>query len=172
MRSDGTGQTGRFARLILLACTVFGLATMHTLGHSGVHAPAADPHGAASAGMASLAVNVPLVGMAAPGGMASGATVHDRGLLRDVAVPASAGVCDGRCAHAPGSSPHGGTAGWGVCVAVLGGLAMLVLLALAVAGSRTRGTGGPEPRRRSVVSRGPPVRRRGLALAAGSVLRI
>jgi len=150
---DGTGHGGPFARLILLACTLFGLATMHTLGHAGPHLHGHDHHLAEA--------------VAAVSGSA-----HALDVMSEVAEPAPGGVCDGGCAHGPGPAPHGGTAGWSVCVAVLAALAVIFLLALVVARSRGGRPPGSGTNRWAVVSRGPPVRSAGLTMAATSVLRV
>jgi hypothetical protein len=149
---DGTGQGGRFVRLLLLAGTLFGLATMHTLGHAGMQTHH-DHHIAEIAAAAS-------------------GPAHELAVMHEVAEPSSAGVCDGGCAHAPGPSPHGGMTGWSICVAVLGAFAMIFLVAMVVARSRRRRPPEPGTDRWAVVSRGPPVRPVGLAMAAVSVLRI
>jgi hypothetical protein len=140
--------------LILLAGTLFGLAAMHTLGHSGMRMHAHDHHVAETVAAA-----------------VSG-SAHALGAMNDVAEPASGGVCDGGCAHAPGPSPHGGMAGWSVCLAVLGAFAVILLLAIVLARSRRGRPPGPDTARRTAGSRGPPVRPAGLAMAAVSVLRI
>jgi hypothetical protein len=141
---DGVGQAGRTVRWLLLACTLFGLAAMHTIGHAGMRHGASDHSPAMVVAM-------------------SGTTS---------AESAADGLCDGGCAHGPGSAPHGGMAGWSVCLAVLGAVATLILLAMLVAPSRRRQRPASVADPWAVVSRGPPVRPAGLALAAVSVLRI
>lgn len=128
---------GRVARWLLLSCTLFGLALMHTIGHTGQH-----HHPDATAPVA-VSLDVPTL------------------------VPAEcpAGHCDGH-----GS---GGMSGWSVCVAVLGGLVAVALLAALVAWvlsgrGRARAEAGGQPR----APRGPPRRAAGLALASVAVLRI
>ncbi|MFI7542205.1 DUF6153 family protein [Actinoplanes sp. NPDC049599] len=136
--------------MVLLACTLFGLATMHTLGHAGMRMPTADHHAVEAVEAITAVTAVTAVS----------------------AVSAAHGDCDGGCAHAPGSSPPGGMAGWAVCVAVLGAVLVIFLLALVLVRSRRRGPFAWRISRGDAGSRGPPVRRVGLALAAGSVLRI
>ena len=153
MLSKGTEHVGRSARWLLLACTLFGLATIHTLGHAGMQIHAPD-HPAAPA-VASLS-----------------GSMHDLGAMSAAATFVTSGVCDGGCAHAPGPTPHGGMTGWSVCLAVLGAFAMVLLLTVLGARSRRRGPPAPDTGSWAVVSRAPPVRPAGLAVAAGSVLRV
>ncbi|MGW4946493.1 DUF6153 family protein [Actinoplanes sp. NPDC004185] len=156
MPRDEAGPTGRSVRWLLLACTLFGLAAMHTIGHAGMHLDAAGHHPDA------MAVAVPGAIWAEPAAVPGASW----------AEPAGAGGCDGGCAHGPGSAPHGGMAGWSVCLAVLGAVATLVLLAMLVAPSRRRERAASVADPWAVVPRGPPVRSAGLAVAAVSVLRI
>lgn len=138
----GVAVGGRVARLVLLVCTLFGLAAMHTIGHGGVdHSSHHDESQVVAAGMT-----------LAPGDAAS----------------------DGcECDHAALQPLGGGRmGGWGLCVAVLGALAVAVLLAALLLGAVTgrhpprtaRGPGCTGPR-------APPVLRLGLTLATVSVLR-
>ncbi|WP_199512034.1 hypothetical protein [Nucisporomicrobium flavum] len=139
--------TGRAVRWILLFCTVFGLATMHTLGHSGVHRHA---HGHPPATATATAGSVPMATAAAgPGAVA-------------------AEHCpDGRC------HDHGGMNGWAVCLAVLGGLAVAVLLAALLLTPRRGLLAWGRDRRAGLrVPRPPPRRWLGLTVASVSVLRI
>jgi hypothetical protein len=56
-----TPAAGRLARWILLSCTLFGLATMHTLGHAGPEARGhLSPAAAASAADGVTAMAAPL----------------------------------------------------------------------------------------------------------------
>ncbi|MEV8507670.1 DUF6153 family protein [Actinoplanes sp. NPDC051475] len=140
--------TGRVARWLLLACTLFGLAAMHTLGHAGTHA--AGEHSA--------------------GGHVTVGTLA----MQAMAVGAAKGEgCAGGCTHlGPLSSGDGGMAGWSVCLAVLSGFAVLVLLAaLWWAAVMRRRMSGLQGGRRVAGARAPPVRF-GLVLAAMSVLRL
>jgi hypothetical protein len=149
-----TEHTRRSARWLLLACTLFGLATMHTLGHAGMQMHPHHNHGAELAAVAPVA--------STPGS----------GTHNEVAEPAIGGFCNGGCAHAPTPSPHDGMAGWGVCLAVLGAVAILTLLAMLVSPSRRweRPASVADPW--AVVARGPPARPAGLSVAALSVLRV
>ncbi|MDR7322652.1 MULTISPECIES: DUF6153 family protein [Catenuloplanes] len=147
MAGDQVTAGGRWARWLLLACTIIGLAAMHTLGHSG---PEADGHGHAGHHPPEIAVGADMpAGVAADGGCAGCGQVSG-----------------------PEAPERGGMSVWSVCVAVLTGLtAAIVMLALLV---RWRApTGGP-PRARAgpPLVHGPPPRRTGLTLAAISVLRI
>jgi hypothetical protein len=131
MRGLGAGAL----RLLLLALLIVGVVGMHTVGHSGDHGswhgPSPEPagHGAAAA--------------APPGGATS--------WLADAADPCD-GHCDGGLAPVPAvpPGPDPGPDGTGlliVCLAVLGGLGALALLA------------GALTRRRRAVARAPGARR-------------
>ncbi|WIM98591.1 DUF6153 family protein [Actinoplanes oblitus] len=136
---------GRLARTVLLLCTVFGLATMHTLGHAGVR----GEHPGAPA-MSAVQAAVPSI---TTGSMSS----------------ASAEACpDDHC-----TGHHHQMTVWSVCLAVLGGLAVVLLLAMAlVAAARPYpGPRGHERTRRRP-TRAPPGTRTGLTLASTAVLRI
>jgi hypothetical protein len=130
---------------VLLACTAFGLAAMHTLGHVGVHGDshAAHAHAAASA---DVAVTV------------EGAETH---------------ICG--CTHLDDSAPAQQPMPlWSICVAVLTGLAAVVLIA-AFWRSLSRRTGYRPPVYHQcgpIACRAPPRRAAGLTVAAVSVLRI
>ena len=147
--TDAT-MLGRAARWMLLFCTLFGLATMHTLGHAGM-----DSH----TGVVSMAsTQVDLL----PGGTGSG-------MLRFEAVVTP--CPDGHCGGGHGT---GGMDAWSVCLAVLGGLATVILLSVLLLRHRSgsvrphdRAAGGPP------VSRAPPGRRNlGLHVASLTVMRI
>jgi len=152
------GHTGRFARWLLLACTLFGLAVMHTVGHAGMQMHAHDHPGA----QASSSLPGPTHDFGAMGTATTGT----------VATFVTSDICDGGCAHAPSSSPHGGGTGWSVCLAVLGALAMVVVLIMLGARFRRRGPPTPDGGTWAAVNRGPPVKPVGLALATVSVLRV
>jgi hypothetical protein len=138
-RRAGSGT--RAARWVLLFCTLFGLATMHTLGHAGMHV---DTH----------------------------VDTHEPAAVTTAMVSAAP---DGHCpdGHCGGRPDHGRMSGWEVCLAVLGGLAVAVLLAALLlvpaaglpASIRERLTGLRVPRP-------PPRRRVGLSVASVAVLRI
>ena len=113
---------------MLLFCTLFGLAAMHTLGHAGLHM---DEH------------THPAVS----------------------AVTAFTAACAG-----DGCGGHE-MSGWSICLAVLGGLAALVLLGAVLVGRLAYGG----PGRAGGDARGPrapPGRRAGLTEASIAVLRI
>ena len=151
---------GRRARWLLLLSTVFGLAMMHTLGHAGMHPPARH------AGMPTTATGMP------PTAIGMAATVAVMAEAPGSAVDELAGaVVASRCAGAS-CQGHGAGAGWSVCLAVLGGLALVVLLAVAL-----RGRGGVAPGLRAAAAtagspRSPPVIPTGLTLRSTAVLRI
>jgi hypothetical protein len=131
-------------RWLLLACTLLGLAVMHTVGHTSV---GMAPHDAHPGMVAEVAAQVPLAGLVAA----------------DSGDSCPGGHCDG----------HGAMSGWSVCLAVLQGFAAAVLLTLVLlALGRSRGAmrqaaGGAVP-----ASRAPPPRPTGLTIASISVLRI
>ncbi|MEV4705433.1 hypothetical protein [Actinoplanes sp. NPDC049316] len=146
-------SVGRAVRWILLFCTVFGLATMHTLGHTGVHL---DPHGS-SAVMAD-----------APPATATGAAPPD---VTAMAAAATGGHCPDD--HCGGQRDHGGMSGWAICLAVLGGLAVAVLLAALLLMPATGLLAASRARRSSLrAPRPPPRQRMGLTVASVAVLRI
>lgn len=134
------------ARWMLLACTVFGLAAMHTLGHAGMHMDTHPGHGAK------------------PPAVAASMTI---------VAGTSMSVDDCACAHLlPGGHGPGAMSGWSVCLAVLSGLAVMMLLAaLLWTRSRRRGTPATATLVRPMASRAPP-RPTGLRLATVSVLRL
>jgi hypothetical protein len=136
---------GRLARWALLACTLVGLAAMHSLGHdAGAHATTKPAQGQHAVAMTADA---------------------DR----------SAGDCPGDGCTRLSALPGGGgeMAGWGVCLAIVGGFAVVLLVAAArrIAGRRDDPAGallvgsGAGPR-------APPgLLPAGLTLATVSVLR-
>jgi hypothetical protein len=165
-----TVTAGRAARWLLLACTLLGLAAMHTLGHAGMRMDAGR-HGVpmAVAPVAVPPVAVPPVAVppvavapvaAAPVAAAPVAVVPPAVAAEDC----PAGHCDGH--------GDGGMSGWSVCLAVLGGLAVIVLLAALL----FRAASGRRLRRRpvpvSAPARAPPKRPARLSTASVAVLRI
>ena len=139
---------GRIARLVLLACTLFGLAAMHTIGHSGMtHAGHHHEDQPASAHQVST---MPAFTAAQSDGCAGDGCVHA------VVLPEGGGQMDP----------------WDLCVAVLSGLALALLLAglllLAVTGRFPPLFGGGRRRRRPWAASILPF---GLAVATVSVLR-
>ncbi|WP_433389431.1 hypothetical protein [Micromonospora sp. KLBMP9576] len=162
------------ARLLLLACTLLGLAAMHTIGHDShptghpaAHANAPAPH-----------ANAPAPHANAPAGPAPHADAPRHGgtvpyavgvALRDVAG------CSGGCAAErllPFGGPGGELPGWGVCLAVLGAFAVTLLIA-ALLSAGVRAVGPPGRRTVGAIpsTRAPPPRAVGLRLATVSVLR-
>jgi len=133
---------------MLLFCTLFGLATMHTLGHAGMQM---DSHAGAAA-----------MSSAASGGTNSGVLI-----VEAMAVPCP----DDHCGDGHGT---GGMDAWSVCVAVLGGLALVLLLGALLLSRRNgsarphNGATGDPP-----APRAPPGwRHQGLRVASLAVLRI
>jgi hypothetical protein len=144
MRTAAT-TVGRTARLALLLATALGLALMHTLGHTGVRT---DPHPAMT-------------------GMTTAAAAGAAEMLSAVvtaAQPCPDGHCDGHGGHGSGA--------WSACLAILTGLAVIVILLwllTAVRGGRLL----PVPTVvRALSPRAPPDRTTGLTLASAAVLRI
>lgn len=149
MRYGAAAVLGRMARFMVLACTLLGLAAMHTIGHG-----IAD-HGVMDHGLPGVRhVATTVSAMAA-------------GDVDDCAA-------DG-CGHAVVAphTRHGGMGDWALCVAVLSALAvaalLVALLLRAATGRRAADDGG---RRRVVAPRGPPALPYGLSVAAMSVLRV
>jgi hypothetical protein len=150
---------GRVARLVLLACTLLGLAAMHTIGHSAVG------HGA---GHYDEVGDPPTSAAEVLGAMAQAA-----GGTPDLLAALDGCAGDG-CAHAAlMPSGDGGMGGWELCVAVLSAFAVAVLLVALLLAAVTGRFAPPAGRRRGIAApRGPPVRQFGLTLATVSVLRI
>jgi hypothetical protein len=153
MRSEPTAAAARATRWLLLACTLFGLAAMHTLGHTAMQM---DDH-------AGHQPTAPIMAVAAAMHVSS----------ENEATTTATADCPG-CGQAagPAAPGHGGMADWSTCLAVITGVAALVLLAaLLLARRRPGALPTRSTRTRPRVSRGPP-RPTGLTIAAISVLRI
>lgn len=200
VRTAGDATTGRWMRLVLLLCTLVGLAAMHTLGHgahatgthaTGTHATATHAtgthgsaaHAAATRTFGGHGSDADTSGMRAVGAgkdvagsvveMAAGAVSGH--VVPPVAVPA--GLADGcpgdGCARAltvPLGPLGGDLAGWSVCLAVLGGFALVLLVAVLLR-RRSAGGGSAPGARPASGPRTPPPRPVGLRLATASVLR-
>jgi disulfide bond formation protein DsbB len=160
---SGAVAGGRIARLLLLVCTLFGLAAMHTIGHGGVdHVSHHDkPQAAVVDPMAAAVGSMPVAAVA-------GRTLA---AVDAAPIPSAADGCD--CGHgAMQPLGGGGMAGWGLCVAVVGALAVAFLLAALLLAALT----GRYPPRQArapgrTAPRAPPVLPFGLTLATVSVLR-
>jgi disulfide bond formation protein DsbB len=148
-----TADMGRVARWTLLACTLLGLAAMHTVGHAGMQMGA---HGQVMPGSTATLVVTHVAPVEA---------------VQAVVAAVTGGCADDDCAD---PSHHGGAmSGWSMCLAVLSGLAVVVLLAALLLRATTgRGRRRFRAASRVVVPRGPPGRRSGLTMVAVSVLRI
>jgi hypothetical protein len=149
----GAADVGRLAQWMALLCTLFGLATMHTLGRAAGPVDAhRHPVASATTAMTTADADAPATRTAA------------------VVVAAVTDPCEGDdCAGHPG---HGGPSGWSVCLAVLGGLAVAVLLAASLLRrARHRGSTGDEPVW-NVARPRPPPRPAGSIVASVAVLRI
>jgi hypothetical protein len=137
-------------RWLLLACTLIGLAAMHTLGHTGHGHTMAMPEPPATHQLQNKA----------------------RMLVGHVATPDER-ACRGGCAHLGDSDPAGGHPdGWSVCLAILAGFAIAMLLGWLLRAATTRGATYRPTRPLAVTPRAPPRPRVGLLLADLSVLRI
>ncbi|SCL31861.1 hypothetical protein GA0074692_3191 [Micromonospora pallida] len=128
---------------MLLACTVFGLAAMHSLGHDPVMPLTAD------------AGHTAHVAMPAPADLHHDDCVGN-GCVQLLNAPA------GHDGHLPG---------WAVCLAVVGALTLAVLLGLLLTAGVTLTLPGLPPASGIAGSRGPPARPFGLHLASVSVQR-
>lgn len=161
-------------RWLLLACTVTGLAAMHTLGHSGSHSGghhgagvsdrfATGPAGRPDAHRADATAAPTATRFATVSAIVAGFTAED------------GCTGGGGCAHA-GRMPEPGRpdmSGWSVCLAVLAGLSIALLLALMLMG-RAAAAGGEAPRSmkaRLGEPRAPPWPRFGLQVVSVSVMR-
>jgi hypothetical protein len=144
------GTLGHAARWVLLSCTLFGLAFMHTLGHAGMRM-------SADTGVGQV-VHV-AAGLIDPGGSA------DSTAMATPSQECPPGHCDGH--------GGGGMSGWSVCLAVLTGLAAIVLLAALLSwASSGRRRVRQEPVGVAAAPRAPPRRPAGLLVASVAVLRI
>ncbi|WP_203726997.1 hypothetical protein [Paractinoplanes durhamensis] len=132
------------ARWLLLLLTAFGLTTMHTVGHAGMQM--SDPVAAGMSAAVAAAAHAPA----------------------SAAVSAAPQPCAGdHCPH------HTGMDGWSICLAILGGLAVIVLLAIRLATRRhAPPTTAAATGRGGRGSRGPPRPPTGLLIASTAVLRI
>jgi hypothetical protein len=145
----GTAMIGRIARLVLLACTLFGLAAMHTIGH-GAMTHAGHHHETHATG------------------------THQRSMMPAFTPAESDGCAGDGCAHTAAMPDGSGSRmnPWDLCVAILSGSAIAVLLAglllIAVTGRFPPRSGGGRLRRAPWV---PPILPLGLTLATVSVLR-
>jgi hypothetical protein len=157
MRRDRAAVVGRVARLVLLACTLLGLAAMHTIGHSAVG------HGADRQAAGHMPVDAEQTLEAMAQTVASAAASF-----------AESDRCAGDgCAHAT-LMPTGmsGMGNWELCVAVLTAFAAAIVLAALLLAAATGRFPPPLCRRPAVTApRGPPVSPFGLTLATVSVLR-
>jgi hypothetical protein len=146
VQTGGTAMIGRIARFVLLACTLFGLAAMHTIGHGTMSS--AHHHEAPSVAMHQLSA-MPAFTQADPDGCAAG------GCLHAAVLPDSGGPMDLR----------------DLCVAVLSAFAVAMLLAgLLLAAVTGRFPPGSGDGRRPAL-RFPPIPPWGLTVVTVSVLR-
>ncbi|MEV0725802.1 hypothetical protein AB0I37_23860 [Micromonospora purpureochromogenes] len=176
MRTATARPAGWWARLLLLACTLLGLAAMHTIGH-GTHSVASHPDGHAAAPV-----------RAAVGGGA----VSQRVMVAQAALPETVPVAHGAASEAvpvahvagpvsfagqvgavalPVDQPGGAPSGWSVCLAVLGAVTVALLLATLLFGRAHYAVATRHSSRPSRGPRAPPPRPVGLRLATVSVLR-
>jgi hypothetical protein len=146
VRQQQISAAGRLARWALLACTLVGLAAMHSLGHDGgAHASA----------------------MLAEG--------HHAAVMTVAAADRAVDCAGDGCTHLSALPGGGGDdmPGWSICMAVLGGFAVVVLLGAAVlAVARRYNSAGTLLGRSGAAPRAPPgLLPVGLTLATVSVLR-
>ncbi|MEU5786273.1 hypothetical protein ABZ754_00910 [Micromonospora purpureochromogenes] len=176
MRTATARPAGWWARLLLLACTLLGLAAMHTIGH-GTHSVASHPDGHAAVSQrapvaqAARSEAVPVAHGAAPEAVpvAHGA-VPEAVPAVHVAGPVSfAGR--GGAVVLPADQPGGAPSGWSVCLAVLGAFTVALLLATLLLGRARPAVDTRHPSGPSRGPRAPPPRPVGLRLATVSVLR-
>ncbi len=174
--------TGPVARWLLLACTVVGLAAMHTLGHTGSHTDGHHVTGDAAQPAAAVAVVQPAAvpagqpGAVAPKAAAGHGTFFLASLTATVAglVDLMTGCSGDGCRHAQPTPEPGrhDLPAWSVCLAVLAGLSVAVLMAWLLISRTPRATEVvPRLTGRRGESRAPPWPRLGLRLAAMSVMR-
>jgi hypothetical protein len=166
VRTATARPAGWWARLLLLACTLLGLAAMHTIGH-GTHSVASHPDGHAAAlsqramvAQAALPEAVPTAHGAAPEAVPAvhvAGPVSFAGHVGAVALPADQ----------PGTAPSG----WSVCLAVLGAFTVALLLATLLFGRAHHAVATRHSSRPTRGPRAPPPRPVGLRLATVSVLR-
>ncbi|MEV4479582.1 hypothetical protein [Micromonospora coxensis] len=173
MRTATVATTGWWTRLLLLVCTLLGLAAMHTIGHGSHGSGHSDGHAVAQAAVLPDSAVPPAgqVDAAAPEEMSAAV-----GPAHVAAAPAVAGdgCPDDGCRHGlalPAGDPGGDPGVFGVCLAVLGTLTVTLLLAALVLRWRRPHSDARHPAGRWAGSRAPPGRPVGLTLATVSVLR-
>ncbi|WP_157410762.1 DUF6153 family protein [Actinoplanes rectilineatus] len=143
-----TTDIRRSARWLLLMGTLFGLAAMHTLGHTGMQMDQPAHH--------ETPVMTSIMGAV-------------QTYLEPTAQMREAPSCTGD--HCPGDD--GAMSQWSVCLAVLGGLAVFAfLLAVLIGGRRTGTSAAGQAMSPAVASRAPPDKWFGLTIASTAVLRI
>lgn len=185
MRAATAWPSGWWARLLLLACTLLGLAAMHTIGH-GAHSVASHPDGHAVGSSATVVLAAP----AAPAVPAAHVAVAPASGVSHVAVTSGADhlaagdgcagdgcrrtvaeLSAGRALALPAEPPGDVPSGWSVCLAVLGAATVALLLAALLLGRARLAVETRRPRRPSRGPRAPPPGPVGLRLATVSVLR-
>ncbi|WP_247657125.1 hypothetical protein [Micromonospora sp. U56] len=165
MRTATARPAGWWARLLLLACTLLGLAAMHTIGH-GTHSVASHPDGHAAVSQRAMVAQaagpeaVPVAHGVAPEAVPAAhvaGPVSFAGQVGAVALPAD--------------QPGGAPSRWSVCLAVLGAVTVALLLATLLLGRAHHVVATRHPSGPSRGPRAPPPRPVGLRLATVSVLR-
>ncbi|MET7951952.1 DUF6153 family protein [Micromonospora sp. NPDC005324] len=137
-------RTGLLVRFVLLACTLVGLAAMHSLGHDPVMSMRS------AAGHADHAAGQP----APPAAHGCGSDSCDH--------PSASPL-----GHGTGHLP-----GWQVCLALVAAVGLAVALGVLLLARTSHARLRQRPRRRAASSRAPPAPRIGLHLASVSVLRV
>ncbi|MEV0808238.1 hypothetical protein [Micromonospora sp. NPDC050200] len=156
MRTATGSTAGWWARLLLLACTLLGLAAMHTIGH-GTHSAASHPddHAAAMSPRALVTSTLP-----------------EAVKVAHAALPEVVPVAHAAAPVAlPADQPGGAPSGWSVCLAVLGAVTVALLLVALLLGRARPAVVLRHPSGSSRGPRAPPPRPAGLRLATVSVLR-
>ncbi|MCG5466782.1 DUF6153 family protein [Micromonospora sp. NPDC053740] len=136
-------RTGHLVRFVLLACTLIGLAAMHSLGHDPLSMRSDSGHSS------------PTTAVLAPPAAQDGCTSD---------------TCDQQTVT-PAGHGNGHMPGWQVCLAVVTALSLAVVLGLLLFTHTSRAHTRIRSACCATSCRAPPARRLGLHLASVSVLR-
>lgn len=170
MRSERV-PAGRIARWLLLACTILGLAAMHSLGHGSSHTGAGHGEHASAAGHGKQLSAAPAFAAVMSEPMAASMTAFAAVLAAAPAAVAGGG-CSGDCHGAGGPGRHDDDiSGFSVCLAVLAAFGIAMLLAWLRLRTPVPTGALAHPSARWATLRAPPTAGAGLRLAALSVMR-